>query len=127
MHRSKYTKKAPVNVEWNISDNGFTITDSKARIIYRDFVSVRRCVTLFFSSLSFFTTIGIALLTSDFKNSFGLESSVIKAIFIVFEIISALSSLGFGIACLVYLCMNRFKEEAFIKALHKYGKEEEDE
>ena len=109
------------NCDSNLSDSAVEIIDSKARLIYRDFIGNRvvtssvffTCVGLFISCMSALTT------ATSFNPVFGLDGSVIKALFIVVAVISGLCglvSLGFWIRSII-----KYGENRFIKELHNKG------
>ena len=71
----------------NLTDNAIRITESKARLIYRDYFtysSGERALSFFGLFISFLVT----LLTSEFKDIFGMENSsnILEAIFIILTI-----------------------------------------
>lgn len=103
----------------NITDTAIRITESKARLVYRDHLkhsSGERVV----SALGLFITFLTTLLTADFKDIAGIENSkyVMNALFVLLAIAS-------GIATIVFLAqwLQRRKnnnEDAFINALKGY-------
>ena len=121
MKNSKYVRNPNINIESNISDNGFEITDSKARLIYRDFISIRKHLTCFTSCISFFTSTLICLLTSDFKDIFEIENShyIIKGFFVAICCASAIASIIAFV--IIFIKRKRFNEDSFILELHKTG------
>ena len=117
--KKQFVDLASVQIDSNISETGVQITDSKAKLIYRDFISPKISVTVFSITLSVFCSFLISLLTSSFSdiNDWGGSGLIIKGIFCS---ICALA----GIAALVsaiFILKNRKKytENEFIRALHK--------
>lgn len=100
----------------NITDTAIRITESKARLVYRDhlkYSSGERALSAFGLFIAFLTT----LLTADFKDILGLENSkyVLNAVFILLAISSGIATIVFLI---LWLCRKKNNnEESFIIAL----------
>ena len=113
-----YYETSKHRIEKNLSENGVMISDSKSRLIYRDFIKNDRYFGFFTTSLSIFLSFLIAIFTSNFKDFFKIEntSDIIFAFFVFVCISSGILTIIFFI---LYL-KNRKKcnEEAFINALH---------
>lgn len=103
----------------NITDTAIRITESKARLVYRNHLktcSGERVISAFGLFVTFLTT----LLTASFNDVFGFENSryVLTAIFIIMAI-------GSGIATIVFLFQwligrKNNNENSFIDALKGY-------
>lgn len=103
----------------NIADTAIRITESKARLVYRDYL--KRCSgERVISSLSLFITVLVTLLTTSFNDALGIENSkyTLQAFFVFLAI-------TLGIATVVFFIKWRGdkkqnNEDAFINALKGY-------
>lgn len=113
-----YTKITQIKVESNTTERAVEITDSKVRLIYRDYVSNKIGTTLFSTSFAVFLSTLTTLLTSEFKGSSKIEgfSYVIKGIFLSVCVISAVLTL-IGLVLFIRSKI-KFNEDAFVDALH---------
>lgn len=69
----------------NISDNVIYITESKARLVYREYAEAPTKNAML-SDFGLAVAFATPLLTSDFKSILGLSSETIKAMFILIAI-----------------------------------------
>lgn len=100
----------------NITDTAIRITESKARLVYRDHL-IHASGERVISAFSLFLTFLLTLLTSDFKDILGIENSkyILNAIFVILAIV-------FGVATIIlfikWIYEKKSKNEnAFICAL----------
>ena len=103
----------------NITDTAIRITESKARLVYRDYLkhsSGERVISAFGLFISFLT----ALLTSSFEDIAGVANSkyVFEAVFVILAIASGIASVVFLIKWINGLKSNN--EDSFINALKGY-------
>lgn len=100
----------------NITDTAIRITESKARLVYRDHLehsSGERAVSAF----GFFLTFVVTLLTAEFKDIPNCENSkyVLNAIFILLAICCGIATIVFFFQWLSQRKENN--EDSFINAL----------
>ena len=109
------------NCDSNISDSAVEIIDSKARLIYRDFIGRRVVVSsIFFTCLGLFISCISALSTaSSFNSILGINGAVVEALFIIVAVGSGLC----GLISLVFwiISLVKYGENRFIKELHNKG------
>lgn len=103
----------------NITDTAIRITESKARLVYRDhlkYSSGERVVSAFGLFITFLTT----LLTANFNDIAGIENSkyVMNAIFVLLAIASGIATIIFFFQWIQRRKNNN--EDAFINALKGY-------
>lgn len=96
----------------NTSEEYIAINESKARLIYKDFIQKGNYSTLFFTFLSLFLTCLIACFTANFKDVLGIENAGI-IIFLIF----ILMTISFFITTIIFLWL-------WIKNRKKYNEEE---
>lgn len=112
-------KKADVLVDSCLTDGGFETTDSKAIIIYRDFISKRIGTGLFTTSLGLFLSTLATLTTSTFNDLGWLDPSTLRALFLIVCIISGIATIvGFIWMIIGFV---KYNEKAFIKRCHSSG------
>lgn len=103
----------------NITDTAIRITESKARLVYRDHLNGTNGERVV-SVLGLFLTFLVTLLTSDFKDIFEIENSkyVLNAIFVILAIVSGIATIVFFFQWVISRKTNN--EDAFINALKGY-------
>ena len=117
--KSSYKNVVTYEVKTNVSDNIVVTTDSKAKIIYRDFLARRIGFGTFFSFLGLFVSTLITVLTSTFNEVPNMPNSsfVMKGVFVclcaVFGIISLISLI------ISIIGFKKYNEKSFIRALHE--------
>lgn len=116
-----YFKNDKCEVESKTFETGFEISDSKAKLIYRNFVEKRTSSTFLSIFASLFASFLITLFTAEFKNIFGIEGSSYM-IFGIFVFLCACFGVGTIISVLFVIRNHKkFNENAFIKSLHSDG------
>lgn len=115
---NSYKKTIDVKVDSNLTEEGVEITDSRAKLIYRDFVAKRFGTGLFSTSLGIFVSLLATLLTSNFKEIQGIPSFpyIMNGVFICLCVISGLLTIVGLVLMIIGFC--KYNEKAFIKALH---------
>ena len=103
----------------NITDTAIRITESKARLVYRDHLkhsSGERVVSAFGLFIAFLTT----LLTSNFNDIAGIENSkyVMNALYVLLAIVSGIATIVFFFQWIQRRKNNN--EDTFINALKGY-------
>ncbi|MCR4661080.1 MAG: hypothetical protein K5765_03640 [Clostridia bacterium] len=104
-----------------ITEDVFSLTDSQARIIYRDFLAKRIGFGAFFSFLGLFISTLITLLTTTFKPNSYIPNlpDIMKGFFICLCFlfgVAALLSLTFAIIGAI-----KHNEKKFINVLKEYS------
>ena len=72
----------------NVSSNFITISEDKAKLCLRDYIENHKQRISWITPLSLFLTILLTLLTTDFKDSFGLTNVHWESIFIILGFIT---------------------------------------
>ncbi len=98
----------------NISDNVIYITESKARLVYREYAEAPT-KTAMLSDLGLVAAFAVPLITSDFKSVLGISPEMIKAVFILLTL-----AFGFKFVVSTFRYFTKGKtmdEEKFLKDL----------
>ena len=86
-----------VSVVANIEENYIFTTEDKIQILYEKYNQARKSTGDFWTCFGIFITLAVTLVTCDFKSFFFVDSSTVRAMFILSTIAAFVSCILFAI------------------------------